>query len=255
MLNTISVLFSAATWYTVDMQNSLLSPSDILIELIACGEDEDGDYRTLSSEILIGQVPVPEAQQAVSRCWAKALAGKTMMVGAVDPVPFSVLRDAPVEPVLLHTLLDWMREQGLPDLTERFSVSPLGCRAVPFHQDLQAFGDSLFCVVWLSAESRLELVFPALETRVPLQLGTVVVFDSGQPHGVVRQGEYLYVADAYPDLPVQTFISLDFGATLPGVAARMGIHSFDTPHGWPGKVAGEAGPAVEPSTDCLTDFR
>jgi hypothetical protein len=191
----------------------------------------------------------------VSQLWAAALAATETAKGDVSAVPFAALREAPLEPGLLGVLLDWLQEQGFPDLSERVAVSVLGCRAVPFHQDLYAFGDSLFCVVWLADDCGLELVFPAEETRVPLQRGTVVVFDSGQPHGVLRAGAETYQEDAYPGQALQMFVSLDIGATLPGVASRMGIRSFDTPVGWPGKVAGERGPTVEPSTGRLVDFR
>lgn len=232
------------------MAQSELSHTDILLELVAHAGGAHGQYRTLSDKILSGKLALPAEQAAVSRAWRESLEDVTQRVGDVSNLGADVARANPVDESTLNSVFAWLLEQGLPDLSGPSSMSIFGCRAAPFHHDMWAFGDSLFCVVWMSEDVGLELVFPQLGKRVPLEMGTVIVFDSGQPHGVLWKGKKHYVEASYEQLPVQTFVSVDFGAMLDGVMEHMGIRSFDSPTGWPGLVVGEgdAGPKMQPRT-------
>jgi hypothetical protein len=240
----------ASVCYNVAMAQSSLLHSDVLLELMAHVAGADGQYRTLSDKVLSGKLAMPDGQAAVSQAWKESLEGVVGRVGDVSNLGTEAVRANPMDEATLASVYTWLQEQGLPDLSGPSSVSVFGCRAAPFHHDMWAFGDSLFCVVWTSEDAGLELVFPQMGRRVPLEMGTVIVFDSGQPHGVLWKGKKHYVAKSYEQLPVQTFISVDFGAMLDGVMEHMGIRAFDTPAGWPGLVVGEgdAGPKMQPRT-------
>lgn len=224
--------------------------SDVLLELNAHVNGVGGQYRTLSDRILVGNLALDAEQEALSAAWRASLEKVTQRVGDVAAIGADIARTHAVGQGTLEAVYAWLQTQGLPDLTEPSSLTLFGCRAAPYHHDIYAFSDSLFCVVWTSEDAGLELVFPQLDKRVALEMGTVVVFDSGQPHGVLWKGKKHYVEKSYEALPVQTFISVDFSATEPSVMEQMNIRAFEGPFGWPGVVVGEhdAGPKVQSRT-------
>jgi hypothetical protein len=119
-----------------------------------------------------------------------------------------------------------------------------------FHHDIYAFHDSLFCVIWLEKSRGLELVFPQLKQRVPLHLGTVVVFDAAQPHGVLFAGDETFDLPKYAELPPQAFLSIDFNALLPGVPDTMQCLVKPDTKDWLGPVVmlTDGGPHVDEIT-------
>jgi hypothetical protein len=57
-----------------------------------------------------------------------------------------------------------------------------------------------FCNLFLSEDRGLDLHFPATGHRIPLVRGTVVMFDTGQPHAVItRHSGGFNVADFPPE--------------------------------------------------------
>lgn len=210
--------------------------SDILVEIISPVVGGDGEFRTISEKVLSGQLALPDSITRKRAVWHESLKSPTSKPSDIVVVSSDCVRANPICDEAREAAMAWMQERGLPDLRERASVSPLGCVAASFHHDLSAFGDSVFCVVWTEEDCGLELVFPDLDVRVPLSFGTIVVFDAGQPHGVIRKGLKVFNARSYTTLPMQTFLSFDFGAAVPGVPEAMGITLLTTDAGWPGYV-------------------
>jgi hypothetical protein len=63
----------------------------------------------------------------------------------------------------------------------------MACRGARYHHDGDQYGGAAFCNLFLSEDRGLDVHFPALERRIPLRRGTAVIFDTGQPHGVIRR--------------------------------------------------------------------
>jgi hypothetical protein len=72
----------------------------------------------------------------------------------------------------------------------------MACRGAKYHHDGERYGGAAFCNLFLSEDKGLDLRFPATGHRIPQTRGTVVVFDTGQPHGVIaRRSAGFDVAD------------------------------------------------------------
>lgn len=85
----------------------------------------------------------------------------------------------------VQAVADWAHTQGLPDLLATSGVALMACRGARYHHDGGQYGTAAFCNLFLSEDKGLDLHFPAAGQRIPLRRGTVVVFDTGQPHAVI----------------------------------------------------------------------
>ncbi len=78
-------------------------------------------------------------------------------------------------------MTDWLRPHRLHAALADSAIALMVCRGAKYHHDGTQYGDKAFCNLFLSDDKSLDLHFPATGHRIPLQRGTVVVFDTGQP--------------------------------------------------------------------------
>lgn len=84
---------------------------------------------------------------------------------------------------------DWTRTIGWPEaLLASSEVALMACRGARYHHDGAQYGGAAFCNLFLSEDRQLDVHFPLTGHRIPLARGTVLVFDTGQPHAVVERG-------------------------------------------------------------------
>jgi hypothetical protein len=97
----------------------------------------------------------------------------------------------------------------LPGVLASSDVALMACRGATYHHDAMQYGGSAFCNLFLSADKGLDLHFASTGQRIPLTRGTAVIFDTGQPHGVIRRGSSGFnVEDFTPDRDsVQIFLT------------------------------------------------
>jgi hypothetical protein len=76
----------------------------------------------------------------------------------------------------------------LPGVLAACDVALMACRGARYHHDGAQYGGAAFCNLFLSEDKGLDVHFPSLERRIPLTRGTVLIFDTGQPHGVIQRG-------------------------------------------------------------------
>jgi hypothetical protein len=72
------------------------------------------------------------------------------------------------------------------------------CRGARYHHDGEQYGGAAFCNLFLSEDKGQDVYFPSLGIRIPLKRGTILVFDTCQPHGVVRRGSNRFDAADFP---------------------------------------------------------
>jgi hypothetical protein len=89
---------------------------------------------------------------------------------------------------VVQLVSDWTSSLGLPGVLASSDVALMACRGARYHHDGTQYGGAAFCNLFLSDDKGLDLHFPATGYRIPLTRGTAVVFDTGQPHGVIRRG-------------------------------------------------------------------
>ena len=99
----------------------------------------------------------------------------------------------------VERVADWTRSLGLGDVLAASEVALMACRGARYHHDGAQYGGSAFCNLFLSDTENLDLHFPVVNLRIPLTRGTVVIFDTGQPHAVIeRRSSGFNVADFPP---------------------------------------------------------
>ena len=95
-----------------------------------------------------------------------------------------------------------------------------GCRGAFFHND--AHYDGVLFGVWTLCGPDRDLVFPRIDCRISATVGTIVVFDPFEPHGVLAVGESRYCARDYQDSEPNLFLGFEIALT-PEVRAMFGI--------------------------------
>jgi hypothetical protein len=87
----------------------------------------------------------------------------------------------------VQAIANWTRGFGLQEVTDRCDVALMACLGAKYHHDAGQYGDMAFCNLFLSDVEGWDLHFPHAGHRIPLVRGTAVIFDTGQPHAVIRR--------------------------------------------------------------------
>jgi hypothetical protein len=180
--------------------------------LISCFSSGDAiRTRRVSDIVLSGVVDVPELPHRVLVDWERETSSRMVLdPGDVEVMPFARTRMRwPDYTLCVQAMSDWTRSLGLPGVLASSDVALMACRGATYHHDAMQYGGSAFCNLFLSADKGLDLHFASTGQRIPLTRGTAVIFDTGQPHGVIRRGSSGFnVEDFTPDRDsVQIFLT------------------------------------------------
>ncbi len=93
---------------------------------------------------------------------------------------------------------DWTHALGLRDALASSDVALMACRGAKYHHDVDQYGGAAFCNLFLSEDKGLDLHFAHTGHRIPLARGTVVIFDTGQPHAVIARGSNSFDVADFP---------------------------------------------------------
>ena len=149
--------------------------------------------------------------------------------GEVEALPLARARMRwPDYRLCVQAMADWTRTLGLQEVLASSDVALMACRGAKYHHDGARYGSKAFCNLFLSEDRGLDLHFPATGLRIPLVKGTVVLFDTGQPHAVIdRSSSGFDVADFPPDrVRAQVFLSWELAIEDVHVARALGV-AFD----------------------------
>lgn len=100
--------------------------------------------------------------------------------------------------VCVQAAVDWTNSLGLPNALSNDNIALMACRGARYHHDAELYGDSAFCNLFLSEDKGLDVHFPTLNLRIPLQRGTAIIFDTAQPHAVIHRGSDDFDAADFP---------------------------------------------------------
>ena len=122
----------------------------------------------------------------------------------------------------------WTRALGLQDLLAHSDTALMACRGARFHHDGTQYGSAAFCNLFLSEDRGLDVVFPGTGQRIPLARGTVLLFDTCQPHGVVPRGGTVFDAADFAAThdSTQVFLTWELPITHTGLARALDVR-FD----------------------------
>lgn len=170
--------------------------------LVSCFQS--GDIlrsRSVSAVVLSGQLEVPAPSIRLAADWQREISQRlSLEPGDVEALPLPRARTRwPDYRQCVEQVTDWTRGLGLGDVLTASEVALMACRGARYHHDGVQYGGSAFCNLFLSDAENLDLHFPVVNLRIPLTRGTVVIFDTGQPHAVIeRRSSGFSVADFPP---------------------------------------------------------
>lgn len=152
--------------------------------------------------MLTGTVDVPACPARLVADWGREISLRLALEpGDVEALPLARARARwPDYRHCVQAVADWTGTLGLGRVLDASEVALMACRGARYHHDGAQYGGSAFCNLFLSENVGLDLHFAATGHRIPLTRGTVVIFDTGQPHAVIdRRGNGFNGADFPPE--------------------------------------------------------
>lgn len=192
-----------------------VSPESMLVGLGQKG------CRTISSTVISGILDMAPMSQAESDLWSEQV-GSVGMTQAGEIANFGDETEL-VTPAIQQAMDNWLKSQNI-NASRRHAALPLACTGAGFHHDADSYRDEIFCVLWLSDDTPWDVYFPYLDKRIALTYGTIFVFDSAQPHGVVPHGETVFNEETF-EYHTGVFVSQDLVIDRE-CQKLMGIHKL-----------------------------
>ncbi|CAB3714537.1 hypothetical protein [Paraburkholderia rhynchosiae] len=145
--------------------------------------------RCVSNIVLSGTVDVPVPSARLLADWQRETSSRMVLEpGDVEVMPLARARARwPDYTRCVQAMSDWTRSLGLADVLASSDVALMACRGARYHHDAAQYGGAAFCNLFLSEDRGLDVHFPSTGHRIPLTRGTALIFDTGQPHGVIQR--------------------------------------------------------------------
>jgi hypothetical protein len=143
--------------------------------------------RNVGNIVLVKTIDIPPLPSRLTTDCERELAERIQLApGDVESLSLARARTRwPGYRAYVQAVAQWMRELGLPEILEDAEIALMACRGARYHHDAEQYGGAAFCNVFLSQDKGLDLHFPYADKRIALQRGTVVLFDTAQPHAVI----------------------------------------------------------------------
>lgn len=189
--------------------------------------------RRVGELVLSDVVDIPAPPARLLADWAREIATQMALEpGDVEVMPLARARMRwPDYARCVQAAADWTASLGLPGLLAECDVALMVCRGARFHHDGDQYGGAAFCNLFLSDHAGQDVYFPSPDRRIALRRGTVLLFDTCQPHGVVPHGAARFDPADFPaDLEAQDntqlFLTWELPMEDPRVASLLGV-AFD----------------------------
>lgn len=187
--------------------------------------------RRVSDIVLTGTLDVPEPPARLVADWDREIASNLILeTGDVEAMPLPRARARwPDYHRCVRAVSDWTTALGMPGVLASSDVALMACRGARYHHDAMQYGSAAFCNLFLSEDRGLDVHFPSIGLRIPLTRGTAMIFDTGQPHGVIPRGRHGFdAADFAPDQDyTQLFLTWELPIEDSQVVRALDV-AFDT---------------------------
>ncbi|MFM0224019.1 hypothetical protein [Paraburkholderia dipogonis] len=146
--------------------------------------------RSVSDIVLSGTLDLPVPPARVLADWDRETSSRMVL----EPGDVEVMRLArtqmrwPDYTRCVRAMSEWTGALGLPGVLASSDIALMACRGARYHHDGAQYGGAAFCNLFLSEDKGLDVHFPGTGHRIPLTRGTALIFDTGQPHGVIQRG-------------------------------------------------------------------
>ncbi len=186
--------------------------------------------RSVSDVVLSSTIDVPAPSASLVADWEREiLLNLALDPGDVEALPLARARARwPDYKRCVLAVSEWMLTLGLDERLADCDVALMACRGARYHHDGAQYGAAAFCNLFLSEDKGLDLHFPATGLRIPLRRGTVVVFDTCQPHAVIKRcGAGFDAADFPPGVDCSlVFLTWELPIENAALGRALGIN-FD----------------------------
>lgn len=187
--------------------------------------------RSVSSVVLAGTVDVPVPSPRLLADWERETSLHLgLEPGDVEALPLARARARwPDYRHCVEAASAWTRALGLQNVLASSAAALMACRGARYHHDAAQYGGSAFCNLFLTPDRGLDVHFPSAAHRIPLVRGTVLVFDTAQPHAVIeRHRTGFNEADFAPARDcLQVFLTWELSVENADVCRTLGI-ALDT---------------------------
>ena len=186
--------------------------------------------RSVSDVVLSGTLDVPASPKRLVADWEREIVQHlSLEPGNVEALPLARARMRwPDYRRCVQAVADWARTLGMGDVLASSAVALMACRGARYHHDGAQYGGAAFCNLFLSEDRGLDVHFAGTGHRIPLVRGTMVIFDTGQPHAVIdRRSSGFDVAHFPPDRDcTQVFLTWELPIENVNVAHALQV-AFD----------------------------
>jgi len=194
--------------------------------------DQEKPGRAVSNIVLHERLTVPAPPMRVQQDWHYEVTHQLQLqAGDVEALPLGRARARWSD--LRHCVqaaLDWTKRLHLDKLLEHSEMALMACRGASLHHDGEQYGSYAFCNLFLSEDRGLDLHFATTGQRIALQRGTVVIFDTCQPHEVIARGSDHFSVSDFPDALdlTQVFLTWELPIDNPRLAQLLQVQ-FEPP--------------------------
>lgn len=158
--------------------------------------------RSVSDTVIAGKLEIPEPPARLRADWKReTVSDLALELGEVEALSLVRTRTRwPGFKLCVQAVSDWTQSLGLKEILANSDIALMAALGSRYHHDADLYGGMAFCNLFLSEDRGLDLHFPAIGHRIPLARGTVVIFDTAQPHTVVeRPGHGLHQGNQLTD--------------------------------------------------------
>jgi hypothetical protein len=188
--------------------------------------------RSVSACLASTVLDVPVAPPPIAADWRREILSQLALEpGDIEAMPLARTRRRwPQLRRCIDLVAQWMIALGLPDVLGEASVALMASRGTRYHHDGARYGSKAFCNLFLSEASGAELHFPAAGQRIALERGTAVMFDTCQPHAIIKRSASGFAeSDFAPEHMVpQVFLTWELPIEHEQVQRALGIR-IDVP--------------------------
>lgn len=156
--------------------------------------------RSISPVVLTTTLDIPAPTVRLNADWEREIAVHLALEpGDVEALPLARARLRwPDYSQCVQAMTNWTSAIGLQDVLSTADMALMACRGARYHHDAVQYGGSAFCNLFLSQDKGLDLHFPQVGLRIPLTRGTAVLFDTGQPHAVIKRSSSDFNVNDFP---------------------------------------------------------
>ncbi len=191
--------------------------------------------RSVGGNVLSGNVDVPAPPPRLIADWHREITTRLLLEpGDVEQMPLARTQVRwPDYKRCVQAMADWTRARGLGDVLANSDIALMACRGARYHHDGEQYGGAAFCNLFLSEDKGLDVHFPGSGHRIPLTRGTAIVFDTCQPHAVIRRDASGFDATDFASSEDlwQLFLTWELPIEAPCVARALGVRFDVDPDG------------------------